>query len=80
MLKLLSKELLPLSNTKEAEDIKYLSFEEALDAIGGEYEEINESSEGIPAVEKDMQNNSKTDIEQELIDDLKDEIAGLFSE
>ncbi|MCL2065036.1 MAG: Mu transposase C-terminal domain-containing protein [Candidatus Cloacimonetes bacterium] len=80
MLKLLSKELLPLSNTKEAEDIKYLSFEEALDAIGGEYEEIDEISDGILAIEKDMPNKDKTEINQELIDDLKDEIAGLFGE
>ncbi|MCL2064763.1 MAG: Mu transposase C-terminal domain-containing protein [Candidatus Cloacimonetes bacterium] len=81
MLKLLSKELLPLSNTKEAEDIKYLSFEEALDAISSEYEEINESSDSIPALENQSSETydlEMTDEEKELRESLKKELEWMF--
>jgi hypothetical protein len=78
MLKTISSELLPLSNTKqvesrlplEYEEVKYLNFDEALDSIAGdeEKEEISETDE-----------EQSYDVEsQELIDELKKDIEGLF--
>jgi transposase InsO family protein len=68
MLSIASKELLPLSNTKqlEYEEVKYLSFDEALDSIAGE--DNDEIDDDQPY---DAEN-------QELIDELKKDIDGMF--
>jgi len=68
MLSIASKELLPLSNTKqlEYEEVKYLSFDEALDSIAGE--DDDEIGDSQPY---DAEN-------QELIDELKKDIDGMF--
>jgi hypothetical protein len=73
MLNIASKELLPLSNTKqlEYEEVKYLSFEEALDDIAKDEEiEVNE-----PLHTKE---NVVSDEDIELKEELKKDIAGMF--
>ena len=70
MLNLLSKELLPLSNSKIEEEVKYLNFDEALDSIAGEEVCIIEDNTA--------RSNADTTIDNELIVELKQDIAGLF--
>jgi hypothetical protein len=71
MLKTITSELLPLSNSKqiEYEDVKYINFEEALDAIANDFEEADD--------EVNI-NHDSNNIDTDLISSLKDEIAGLF--
>ena len=67
MLNMVSKELLPLSNTKQLEesDIRYLSFDDAHDSIANaDYEETSEIS--------------LSEDEQQLRDELKKDIDGMF--
>jgi hypothetical protein len=70
MLKTITSELLPLSNTKQLkyEEVKYLSFDEALDAIAGECRDIAEIKE----------HESNENNENELFVTLKEDIEGLF--
>jgi hypothetical protein len=71
MLNMIGKELLPLSNSKQAEDeVKYLSFDEALDEIAGDDEEIAEH-EQIPKLHRSKE-------EQELIDSLREDFDEIF--
>jgi hypothetical protein len=74
MLNMIGKELLPLSNSKQADDeVKYLSFDEALDEIAGE--EIPE----VNNIEENSREETKhSDVDEELIESLKDDIAGIF--
>jgi transposase InsO family protein len=72
MLKVAEKELLPLSNTKEAEaDIKYLNFEDALDSIIGKEDNV---ADIVPMSITD----EPSDEDKELMESLKDDIAGMF--
>jgi hypothetical protein len=74
MLNMIGKELLPLSNSKQADDeVKYLSFDEALDEIAGE--EIPEIN---PQEENSQEETNHSDVDKELIEGLKDDIAGIF--
>jgi hypothetical protein len=68
MLNLLAKELLPLSNSKAEAEVKYLNFDDALDSIAGE-EVLDNSSP-----------DNKSTIDQELVDELKQDLAGMFGE
>ncbi|MCL2065147.1 MAG: Mu transposase C-terminal domain-containing protein [Candidatus Cloacimonetes bacterium] len=73
MLKTVSKELLPLSNSKETDEVKYLNFDDALDAIAGECEE----TEDIPALENqdiETDDTEMTDEEKELRESLKNRL------
>jgi hypothetical protein len=75
MLNMIGKELLPLSNSKQTEDeVKYLSFDEALDEIAGEeIPEVNNIEENSQEEE-----TKHSDVDEELIESLKDDIAGIF--
>ena len=72
MLKLVSNELLPLSNTKQLayDDIKYLSFEEALDSVAGKEE--------ITADENQAEITTISEYDDEVREELKHDIAGMF--
>ncbi|MCL1827554.1 MAG: Mu transposase C-terminal domain-containing protein, partial [Candidatus Cloacimonetes bacterium] len=73
MLKVISTELLPLSNTKEAEtEIKYLNFDEALDSIA--------SSDTSELIENTASENEPNDADKELMNSIKEHIAGMFNE
>jgi len=70
MLNIASKELLPLSNTKqlEYEEVKYLSFDEALDEISVDEEDDSSQIEGSVIDEQDAL----------LKEQLRQDIEGLF--
>jgi hypothetical protein len=70
MLKTITSELLPLSNTKqlEYEEVKYLNFDEALDAIADESEDLPEIDES----------STFKDTDEELFKSLIEDIEGLF--
>ena len=77
MLKTVSKELLPLSNSKESDEVKYLNFDDALDAIAGECEE----TEDILALEQqaaEINDSEITEEERELREGLKKDLEGMF--
>jgi hypothetical protein len=77
MLKTITSEILPLSNTKvragqatlEYEEVKYLNFDEALDAIAGESEDIQED---------DDKTSSFKNENDELFKSLQEDTEGLF--
>jgi transposase InsO family protein len=71
MIKTITSELLPLSNSKQIEydDVKYLNFEEALDALANDFEDVRDEV-------NEYQDSNNIDID--LISILKDDIAGLF--
>jgi hypothetical protein len=75
MLKILSDELLPLSNSQqlEYEEVKYLSFDDALNAVAGE-------DEGRPPVESEKceVESDSSDEDKDMIASLKEDIAGMF--
>jgi hypothetical protein len=87
MLKLIGNELLPLSNSKqlEYEEVKYLSFDEALDSVAGEENDTVESDSDTE-VQSQSQSKSaldstefiKKDIDDEILQELKLDIAGMF--
>jgi len=81
MLKTVSKELLPLSNSKETDEVKYLNFYDALDAIAGDCEETNDSVNDNLAIENQDSETGDSEIteeERELRDSLKKDLEGLF--
>jgi hypothetical protein len=89
MLKIISTELLPLSNTKESEtEIKYLNFDDALDSIA-----ISNSEFGVRNAEmegecldssKSLSNEANSQhediIDVELMQSIKEDIAGIFGD
>jgi hypothetical protein len=81
MLKVISSELLPPSNTKEKEDeVKYLHFDDALESIAIENDKIEPLPQLPIEIETDDNTpvNTQPAIDNELIDSLKEDIAGMF--
>jgi hypothetical protein len=78
MLKIIGTELLPISSLTEKEpDVKYLSFDDALDSIAGEEEDNDILDSSLsPSNEVKGQNDNAED--KELMKSLKDDIAGMF--
>ena len=77
MLNTISRELLPISNTKQLEhdDVKYLNFDEALDSIAGcEPHEQYKKQEST----KSTSQNTVNEVDMELIDELKKDFDGMF--
>jgi hypothetical protein len=77
MLRVVSSEFLPLSNTKQLEydDIRYLSFDDALESIAGEIVEA-EIEVISSAIEHKPQEKSEED--EALIEELKKDMEGMF--
>ena len=70
MLNMVSKELLPLSNSKVEDEVKYLNFDDALDAIAGEEVPFIEDNSATPEAE--------STIDKDLMEELKKDIEGMF--
>jgi hypothetical protein len=81
MLKIIGTELLPISSLTEKEpDVKYLSFDDALDSIAGE-EELD-VADIVPMSTTESETlstiNELSDEDKELMKSLKEDIAGMF--
>ena len=74
MLGMISREILPLSNTKQLEndDIKYMSFDEALDSVLWTAVEVLEEDDSSAC------EISLSEDEKQLRDEIKKDIEGMF--